>query len=62
MVVVACGVWRLLIQNVYPSITGDDPKRGWTFDFNYDSKRENDVMTLVHGCVEGTLFVVAYNE
>jgi hypothetical protein len=34
-------------------LTGDDPKRGWTFDFNYDSNNENEYMSLVHGCVEG---------
>lgn len=35
--------------------TGGDPKRGWTFDFSYDSKNEDEYMTLVHGCVEGEL-------
>jgi hypothetical protein len=32
---------------------GDDPKRGWTFDLNWDSKVANDYTTVVHGCVEG---------
>jgi hypothetical protein len=36
-----------------PYCYGDDPKRGWTFDFNYDSNNENEYMSLVHGCVEG---------
>lgn len=47
-----------------PYCYGNDPKRGYTFDFHYHSEpqqdasllkggTENDGMTVVHGCVEG---------
>lgn len=36
-----------------PYCYGDDPKRGWTFDLNWDSKNGNEYTTVVHGCLEG---------
>mmetsp|Transcript_12571 Transcript_12571/g.29142 ORF Transcript_12571/g.29142 Transcript_12571/m.29142 type:complete len:318 (-) Transcript_12571:200-1153(-) len=36
-----------------PYCYGDDPKRGWTFDFNYDSRHEDSLLRLDHGCMEG---------
>lgn len=41
-----------------PYCYGEDPKRGWSFDFNFNSSNDNEVMTLVHGCVEGALYRV----
>jgi hypothetical protein len=36
-----------------PYCYGDDPHRGWTFDFNYDSQQPGkQFMSLQHGCVE----------
>ena len=36
-----------------PYCYGEDPKRGYTFDFTYDSRHETNLLDLVHGCVEG---------
>lgn len=45
-----------------PYCYGNDSNRGWTFDFNYDSKHESDYMTLVHGCVEGSYYYIVYSS
>jgi len=47
-----------------PYCYGEDPHRGYTFDLNYDSNDANDdqVMTLVHGCVEGLPCVPSAGE
>ena len=33
--------------------TGDDPKRGYSFDMNFDSRSPKQMMKLEHACVEG---------
>lgn len=39
-----------------PYCYGADPKRGYTFDFTYDSGNENDFMLLDHGCIDCKFF------
>jgi hypothetical protein len=33
--------------------TGDDPKRGYSFDMNFDSRSPKQMLKLEHACVEG---------
>jgi len=36
-----------------PYCYGDDPKRGYSFDMNFDSRSPKQMMKLEHACVEG---------
>ena len=36
-----------------PYCYGNDPKRGYTFDMNFDTRDPKAMLTLTHGCVEG---------
>jgi hypothetical protein len=36
-----------------PYCYGNDPKRGYTFDMNFDTRDPKAMLTLTHGCIDG---------